>query len=154
MASADSPMPSSPALMDGQRLERAVACSGLATLDRLDGLRANSIAISAATMQSNFGTLNTDQAQALSDRLAGIVAWWNGEQAWMATAAEVRSAPIRIQSAPASPEEVCVFAVWLSPIPLWQLLQKQKRDSKGFRLLFKIRPRLMPVHARRDSWAS
>ena len=66
--------------------------SGFATLDRLDGLRANSIAISAATMQSNFGTLDTTQAQALSDRWAGIIAWWNGEAAWMATAAEVRSA--------------------------------------------------------------
>lgn len=66
--------------------------SGLATLDRLDGLRANSIAISAATMQSNFGTLDAAQAQALSDRWAGIVAWWNGGTAWMQTAAEVRSA--------------------------------------------------------------
>ena len=28
MASADSPIPSRPALMEGQRLERAVACSG------------------------------------------------------------------------------------------------------------------------------
>ena len=65
---------------------------GLATLDRLDGLRANSIGISAATMQSNFGTLDTAQAQALSDRLAGIVAWWNGDPAWMTTAAEVRQA--------------------------------------------------------------
>lgn len=65
---------------------------GLATLDRLDGLRANSIGVSAAVMQSNFGTLDTAQAQALSDRWAGIVAWWNGEAAWMQTAAEVRSA--------------------------------------------------------------
>lgn len=65
---------------------------GLATLDRLDGLRANSIGISAATMQSNFGTLDTAQAQALSDRLAGIVAWWNGDPSWMTTAAEVRQA--------------------------------------------------------------
>lgn len=65
---------------------------GLSTLERLDGLRANSIGQSAATMQSNFGTLDTAQAQALSDRWAGIVAWWNGEAAWMQTAAEVRSA--------------------------------------------------------------
>lgn len=65
---------------------------GFATLDRLDGLRAKSIAISAATMQSNFGTLDTAQAQALSDRWAGIIAWWNGEAAWMATSAEVRQA--------------------------------------------------------------
>lgn len=65
---------------------------GFATLDRLEGLRANSIAIGAATMQSNFGTLDTAQAQALSDRLAGILAWWNGGTAWMATAAEVRQA--------------------------------------------------------------
>lgn len=63
---------------------------GLATLDRLEGLRANSIGQGAAVMQSNFGTL--DAAQALSDRWAGIVAWWNGGTAWMTTAAEVRSA--------------------------------------------------------------
>ena len=43
-------------------------------------------------MQSNFGTLDTAQAQALSDRLAGIVAWWNGDPAWMTTAAELRQA--------------------------------------------------------------
>ena len=66
--------------------------SGFATLDRLDGLRANSIGVSAEVMQSNFGTLNAAQAQALSDRWAGIVAWWNGDPAWMATAAEVRQA--------------------------------------------------------------
>ena len=66
--------------------------SGLATLDRLDGLRANSIGVSAATMQANFGTLNDAHAQALSDRMAGIVAWWNGDAAWMQTAADVRSA--------------------------------------------------------------
>lgn len=65
---------------------------GFATLDRLEGLRANSIGVSAATMQSNFGTLDTAQAQALSDRWAGILAWWNGGTAWMATAAEVRQA--------------------------------------------------------------
>jgi len=66
--------------------------SGLATLDRLDGLRANSIGVSAAQMQANFGTLNAAQAQALSDRWAGIIAWWNGEAVWMQTAAEVRQA--------------------------------------------------------------
>jgi kynureninase len=65
---------------------------GFATLDRLDGLRANSIGVSAATMQSNFGALTTAQAQALSDRWAGIVAWYNGAAAWMTTAAEVRQA--------------------------------------------------------------
>jgi hypothetical protein len=65
---------------------------GFATLDRLDGLRANSIGVSAAVMQSNFGTLDTAQAQALSDRWAGVLAWWNGETAWMSTAAEVRQA--------------------------------------------------------------
>lgn len=70
---------------------RSIA-QGLATLDRLDGLRANSIGQSAATMKSNFGTLTDAQAQILSDRLAGIVAWWNGEAAWMTTAAEVRQA--------------------------------------------------------------
>lgn len=65
---------------------------GLATLDRLDGLRANSIGAGATVMQSNFGTLDTAQAQALSDRLAGVLAWWAGEAAWMQTAAEVRQA--------------------------------------------------------------
>ena len=65
---------------------------GLATLARLDGLRANSIGQGAAIMQSNFGTISEPQAQALSDRLAGIVAWWNGDPAWMTTAAEVRQA--------------------------------------------------------------
>lgn len=65
---------------------------GFATLDRLEGLRANSISVSAATMQSNFGTLNAAQAQALSDRWSSIIAWYNGDPAWMATAAEVRQA--------------------------------------------------------------
>jgi len=65
---------------------------GFATLDKLDGLRANSIGVSAETMQSNFGTLNTAQAQALSDRWAGVLAWWNGQPAWMQTAADVRAA--------------------------------------------------------------
>ena len=65
---------------------------GLATLDRLDGLRANSIGQGAAVMQSNFGTLDATQAQILSDRMAGIVAWWAGGTYWMTTAAEVRSA--------------------------------------------------------------
>lgn len=80
--------------MTGQEALGAIRqiSQGFATLDRLDGLRANSIGTSAAVMQTNFGTLNTDQAQALSDRLAGIVAWWNGEAAWMQTAAEVRQA--------------------------------------------------------------
>lgn len=70
---------------------RSIA-QGFATLDRLDGLRANSIGGGAATMKSNFGTLNDAQAQALSDRLAGIVAWWNGDAAWMNTASDVRQA--------------------------------------------------------------
>ena len=65
---------------------------GFATLDRLDGLRANSIGISAATMQSNFGTLDTTQAQILSDRLAGVLAWLNDEPTWITTAAEARQA--------------------------------------------------------------
>ena len=66
--------------------------SGLATLDRLDGLRANSIGVSSAVMQSNFGTLDTVQAQALSDRLAALMAWWNDGEVWFATAADVRQA--------------------------------------------------------------
>lgn len=66
--------------------------AAFATLDKLDGLRANSIGVSAATMKTNFGTLNDAQAQALSDRWAGVLAWWNGEAAWMQTAAEVRQA--------------------------------------------------------------
>jgi hypothetical protein len=65
---------------------------GFATLDKLDGLRANSIGVSQEVMQSNFGTLNTAQAQALSDRWAGVLAWWNGQPAWMQTAADVRAA--------------------------------------------------------------
>ena len=65
---------------------------GFATLDRLDGLRANSIGGGQAVMKSNFGTLTDIQAQALSDRMAGIVAWWNGEESWMTTAAQVRQA--------------------------------------------------------------
>lgn len=65
---------------------------GFATLDRLDGLRANSIANGAATMQSNFGTLDTTQAQVLSDRMSGVVALWNGGEYWMQTAADVRQA--------------------------------------------------------------
>ena len=65
---------------------------GFATLDRLDGLRANSIGVSDTVMASNFGTLNAAQGQALSDRWAGIIAWWNGEESWMTTAAQVRQA--------------------------------------------------------------
>jgi len=65
---------------------------GLATLNRLEGLRANSIGVSAETMQNNFGTLNAAQAQALSDRLAGVLAWWNAGTYWMTTAAEARQA--------------------------------------------------------------
>lgn len=65
---------------------------GLSTLERLDGLRANSIGGGQAVMKTNFGTLSDAQAQALSDRMAGIVAWWTGGTAWMATAAEVRAA--------------------------------------------------------------
>lgn len=65
---------------------------GFATLDRLDGLRANSIANGAAVMQSNFGTLDTTQAQVLSDRMSGVVALWNGGVYWMQTAADVRQA--------------------------------------------------------------
>jgi hypothetical protein len=64
---------------------------GFATLERLDGLRANSIGVSAATMQSNFGTLNPAQAQALSDRWAGLMAWWSGGGT-LTTAAQVRQA--------------------------------------------------------------
>ena len=62
---------------------------GFATLDMLSGLVSNSIGVSQEVMQSNFGTLNTAQAQALADRLAGIVAGWNGEESWMTTAAQV-----------------------------------------------------------------
>jgi kynureninase len=70
---------------------RSIA-QGFATLDKLDGLRANSIGQGAAVMKSNFGMLTDAQAQALSDRWAGVLAWWNGETAWMQTAAEVRQA--------------------------------------------------------------
>jgi hypothetical protein len=67
---------------------RSIA-NGFATLDRLEGLRANSIGVSAATMQSNFGTISTAQAQILSDRWAAVLAGWNGEEAWMTTADQV-----------------------------------------------------------------
>jgi hypothetical protein len=62
---------------------------GFATLARLDGLRANSIGGGQAVMKNNFGTLTDAQAQALSDRLAGVITGWNGGQTWMTTAADV-----------------------------------------------------------------
>jgi len=44
--------------------------SGLATLHKLDGLRAQTIAVSATEFGNAFGV--TAEAQALSDRLAAI----------------------------------------------------------------------------------
>jgi hypothetical protein len=55
-------------------------------------LKANSIGGGQAVMKSNFGTLTDAQAQALSDRLAGLLAWWNGAESWMTTADQVRQA--------------------------------------------------------------
>jgi hypothetical protein len=54
--------------------------SGLSTLRKLDGLRAESIGAGQATMAQNFGTYGVDEtaenaaAQALSDRLGWLLA--------------------------------------------------------------------------------
>jgi len=52
--------------------------NGLAKLERMDGLRAQSIAESPAVMASNFGVENDAEAQALSDRIAALLAAYNG----------------------------------------------------------------------------
>ncbi len=60
---------------------------GLSTLRRLDGLRVHSIAAGPEVMQANFGVKTPEQAQALSDRMAAMIAWLNGTPPeWMANA--------------------------------------------------------------------
>lgn len=66
--------------------------SGFSGLESIDGLRANSISAGADVMAQNFGVPDLAQAQALSDRMAGIIAWWNAETTWISTAAEARGA--------------------------------------------------------------
>jgi hypothetical protein len=51
--------------------------NGFAALDRLDALRAESIAVGATEMASNFGVETDAQAQAYSDRWAAALAAWN-----------------------------------------------------------------------------
>jgi len=52
------------------------ACIG--KLESLDGLRAQSIGVSAAEVQMLFGVEDATQAQALSDRWAAFLAAYNG----------------------------------------------------------------------------
>lgn len=47
---------------------------GFSTLQKLDGLRAECIGVSAATVASVFGVADNTQAQALSDRWAALLA--------------------------------------------------------------------------------
>jgi hypothetical protein len=51
--------------------------NGFAALDRLDALRGESIAVSAAEMATNFGVEDSTQSQAYSDRWAAALAAWN-----------------------------------------------------------------------------
>jgi hypothetical protein len=51
--------------------------NGFAALDRLNTLRAESIAVSAAEMATNFGVADSTQSQAYSDRWATALAAWN-----------------------------------------------------------------------------
>lgn len=50
--------------------------SGIGILQELDGLRAESIGAGQATMVQNFGALDNDDAQALSDRWSAFLAAW------------------------------------------------------------------------------
>lgn len=50
--------------------------TGIGTLQELDGLRANSIGASQATMAQNFGASSNADAQALSDRWGAFLALW------------------------------------------------------------------------------
>lgn len=63
---------------------------GLSEIQRLNGLRANSIGTSAAVMATNFGVSDTTQAQALSDRWAAVVAWLDGDAVWYSTPGDAR----------------------------------------------------------------
>lgn len=50
--------------------------NGIGVLSQLDGLRAESIGAGAAIMAQNFGAIDNDDAQALSDRWSGFLAAW------------------------------------------------------------------------------
>lgn len=50
--------------------------SGIAVLQELDGLRAESIGAGVATMAQNFNASSESDAQALSDRWGGFLAAW------------------------------------------------------------------------------
>lgn len=50
--------------------------SGIATLQELDGLRAESIGASQAIMQQNFSAASGTDAQVLSDRWGAFLAAW------------------------------------------------------------------------------
>jgi hypothetical protein len=47
---------------------------GLATLRKFDGMRAETIGVSAATFGAEFGIANATEAQAMSDRWGAIAA--------------------------------------------------------------------------------
>lgn len=66
--------------------------AALGDLEEMDGLRANSIGISAATVTSNFGVQDDAQAQIFSDRMSAFIAWLNGDEHWMQTAVDARQA--------------------------------------------------------------
>jgi hypothetical protein len=53
--------------------------SGVATLQELDNLRANSIGESQAIMAQNFGAASNTDAQILSDRWSAFLALWENE---------------------------------------------------------------------------
>jgi hypothetical protein len=60
--------------------------SGIYALQKLDGLRANSIGTSAATLAANFGVSTDAQAQALSDRIdAFLQAYESNPPQWLST---------------------------------------------------------------------
>lgn len=73
--------------------------AALGDLEELDGLRANSIGISAATVASNFGVQDNTQAQTFSDRMSAVIAWINGDEYWMTTAGDARQAFLDLMDA-------------------------------------------------------
>lgn len=66
--------------------------NAFATLNKLDGLRAESVGAGVQVFSQNFGVTDLEQAQAFSDRLAAITAWFNDEETWIETAAQARQA--------------------------------------------------------------
>lgn len=50
---------------------------GIGALQELDGLRAESIGAGVAIMAQNFGAIDNDDAQALSDRWGAFLAAWD-----------------------------------------------------------------------------